>query len=137
MGALALRIVRPLRPVTIEEITATPTFHGCLSLIAERSSLQDKTIAIEAEIDPGQLSKMFSGQSGIQDDKLSRLMDVCGSELPLFWLLHQRGYDTSSLRKRESELERQLREANELLARRDLELNTIKSFIRDTKSVAV
>ena len=47
-------------------------------------------------------------------------MDVCGNDAPLLWMLHQRGYDLGSVRKRESEIEkqnRQLREENAAMRR--------------------
>lgn len=46
-------------------------------------------------------------------DKLNLFMDVAGNEAPLLWLLHSRGYDLSSLRQRETELERRLRLSQE------------------------
>lgn len=42
-------------------------------------------------------------------------MDACGNDAPLLWMLHQRGYDLHSIRKRETETEKQLREAREAL----------------------
>lgn len=47
-------------------------------------------------------------------------MDLCGNDAPVMWMLHQRGYDLHSLRKLESETERenrQLREENAALRR--------------------
>ena len=49
-----------------------------------------------------------------------KLMDVCGNDAPLLWMLHQRGYDLYSLRKLESETQKQnrlLREENSALRR--------------------
>lgn len=40
-------------------------------------------------------------------------MDACGNDAPLLWMLHARGYDLSSLRRRETETERRLRMALE------------------------
>jgi hypothetical protein len=39
--------------------------------------------------------------------------DACGNDAPLYWMLHQRGYDLCSLRKTESETQRKLRLAQE------------------------
>ena len=47
-------------------------------------------------------------------------MDACGNDAPLLWMLHNRGYDLHSIRRRESETERQnrmLREENAALRR--------------------
>lgn len=40
-------------------------------------------------------------------------MDACGNDTPVLWMLHQRGYDLHSVRRRETELERRLRLAEE------------------------
>jgi len=60
-------------------------------------------------VDKTQLSRWQQGSEGIKWEKLEALMDVCGNEAPLMWMLHRRGYDLHSLRKTESETERQLR----------------------------
>lgn len=47
-------------------------------------------------------------------------MDLCGNDAPLMWMLHDRGYEIGSMRKRETETERQnrlLREENAALRR--------------------
>jgi|GEM_PF-2749195 len=61
----------------------------------------------------------FEGE-GVIWPKLSALMDVCGNDAPLHWMLHQRGYDLHSIRKLETETEREnrrLREENAALRR--------------------
>lgn len=58
----------------------------------------------------------MSGTEGVQWPKFVALMDKCGNDAPLMWMLHQRGYDLHSLRRRESELERENRELRERLA---------------------
>lgn len=63
--------------------------------------------------DDTQLSRWKKGEEGIKVEKFFGLMDVCGNDAPLMWLLHARGYDLASVRRRESETERQLRLALE------------------------
>jgi len=40
-------------------------------------------------------------------------MDACGNDAPLLWMIHARGWDLHAMRRRESELERDLRLARE------------------------
>jgi hypothetical protein len=40
-------------------------------------------------------------------------MDACGNDAPLLWMAHQRGYDLGTMRKRETELQRENRELRE------------------------
>ena len=64
-------------------------------------------------VDKTQLSRWQQGSEGIKWDKFLALMDVCGNDAPLMWMLHQRGYDLHSLRKTETETEKQLRLARD------------------------
>ncbi len=64
-------------------------------------------------VDKTQLSRWQSGSEGVKWEKLAPYMDVCGNDAPLLWMLHQRGYDLSSLRKVETEMQRELRLAKE------------------------
>jgi hypothetical protein len=60
--------------------------------------------------DKAQFSRWLSGAEGIVWSKFTALMDGCGNDAPLLWMLHARGYDLGSLRRVETELERQNRE---------------------------
>ncbi|MDQ3039741.1 MAG: hypothetical protein M3R16_08095 [Pseudomonadota bacterium] len=80
------------------------------------SGLQEKTVAIEAEIDASTLAKVKQGSARPSEDALDRMMDATGSEAWLIYWLLRRGYDPGSLRKLESETERRAREAEESLA---------------------
>ena len=81
------------------------------------SGLREKSIAIEADIDASTLAKVKQGTARPSEQHLMRLMDATGSEAWLYFWLLKRGYDPRSLRKLETETERQLREASEALAR--------------------
>lgn len=105
---LDLRVRRPLRPVDAAQVAELSHFHKAVSKMVDEAPLQPKSISCETDIDAGQLSKILSGQAGIIWEKLEKLMDACGSELPLFWMLHRRGYEISGIKKRQSELEKQL-----------------------------
>jgi hypothetical protein len=72
------------------------------------------------KVDATQLTRWKQGAEGIRWEKFVGLMDVCGNDAPLLWMLHQRGYDLSSLRRLETETEREnrmLREENAALRR--------------------
>ena len=91
-------------------------FLGALNLCMNTSGLEDKEIYMALDIDPGHFSNIRKGKPGANfpPNKLNTLMDLCGNEIPLTWLAHSRGKGLVML---ESEAQRQLREANEALAR--------------------
>ncbi len=100
--------------VTEAEIAREKSLGGAIELCAKVAGFAlDKELQAELGVDKAQFSRWQSGQEGICWPKFERLMDACGNDAPLLWMLHQRGYDIGSLRKRESELERQIRELRE------------------------
>ena len=103
-----------------EEVARKQTLGGAIELCAELGGYAlDKSLQTELKVDKAQFSRWLSGQEGVIWPKLENLMDVCGNDAPLLWMLYQRGYDLHSLRKRKSEIEREL-EA-ERAARKELE----------------
>jgi plasmid maintenance system antidote protein VapI len=96
-----------------EEVMRKQSLGAAIDLCMELVDKQEKQLQAELGVDKGQFSRWKSGQEGIIWAKFARLMDTCGNDAPLLWMLHQRGYDLYSLRRRESETERLLREARE------------------------
>lgn len=79
----------------------------------EHGGMQDKSIAIEANVDNALLTRAKTGDARLPFEALHALMDATGCEAPLIAHLLRRGYDPRSLRKLETETERELREARE------------------------
>lgn len=105
-------------PVEIRasEVSRKHSLGAALELCAELAGFSlDKELQQRLGVDKAQFSRWHSGTEGIVWSKLERLMDECGNDVPLLWMLQQRGYDIESLRKTESETQRQLREAHETI----------------------
>lgn len=110
---MQLALPTPLNP---DEVARKKTLGSAIELCAEVAGFAlDKELQQELEVDKAQFSRWLAGTEGIVWPKFERLMDKCGNDAPLFWMLHQRGYDLHSIRKRETETERQLRKAQEAL----------------------
>jgi hypothetical protein len=72
------------------------------------------------KVDATQLTRWKQGAEGIKWERFCALMDVCGNDAPLLWMLHARGYDLHSIRRQETPVEREnrlLREENKALRR--------------------
>jgi len=110
-------------PVEIrpEEVARKQSLGDAIQLCAELAGFGlDKSLQQRLDVDKAQFSRWQSGTEGIVWPKFARLMDVCGNDAPLLWMLHQRGYDLHSVRKLESVTEREnrlLREENAALRR--------------------
>ena len=106
--------------VSTREITREKTLGDAIALCIKAAGLEPKELRLPFTLDKGQLSRWQSGDEGIKWPKLQSLMDACGNDAPLLWMAHDRGYEISSLHKRETLTEQEnrlLREENAALRR--------------------
>ena len=95
------------------EVARKPSLGAAIELCVEAAGLEPKRVTADLGMDKGQWSRWTSGAEGVVWPRLEKLMDRCGNDAPVLWQLHQRGYDLHSVRRRETELERRLRHAEE------------------------
>jgi hypothetical protein len=113
-------------------IARQPSMTKALQLCQTLSGLDDKAFIGSGGVvkDSAQWSRiMGAGQHNFPQDALNLFMDKAQNEAPLLWLLHSRGYALSSLRKQESETERQLRIERESNARLTERLRYAESML--------
>jgi len=105
--------------IPLSEVARKPSLGRAIEYCAELAGYSyDKELehalrAAGVKVDATQLTRWKQGVEGVKWEKLAALMDACGNDAPLLWMLHARGYDLSSLRRRETETERRLRMALE------------------------
>lgn len=103
-------------PVAVrpDEISRKRSLGAAIELCAELQGFDlDKELQGRLGVDKAQFSRWLSGTEGIIWPKLEKLMDTCGNDAPLYWMLHMRGYDLHSIRKLETETEKRARAAEE------------------------
>jgi len=101
-------------PMRLEDVMRKKTLGSSIELCAELAGFSlDKELQQILKVDKAQFSRWHTGEEGIKWDKFTSLMDTCGNDAPLFWMLYQRSYDLYSIRKTESATEKQLRLAQE------------------------
>lgn len=102
-----IAITNEVRP---EEIARKQSLGSAIELCAEIGGYAlDKTLQSELGVDKAQFSRWQSGSEGVTWPKFQKLMDLCGNDAPVLWMLHQRGYDLNSVRKQETATERENR----------------------------
>lgn len=116
--------------VTLPELAREQSLGGAIDLCTKIGGLVDKQVAAAVRSDKAQLSRWQSNSEGITWPKLVLLMDACGNDAPLMWMLLQRKYDLNSLRRLESETERELRQARERIAELEREQAVLMRAIR-------
>lgn len=131
MSGLNLRVRRPIRDIPASDYHKLASEAAAVRYCTENSGMQDKSIAIEIGTDNAVLSKAKLGQARLNDDALHDLMDACGLEAPLIAMLLRRGYDPRSLRRIESDIERDNRILLERIAVLENEREIERRAIRD------
>jgi hypothetical protein len=134
MAELDLRVVRPPVSVNLDDLANCQTFAQACAKCAEIAGSQDKSVALDTGIDAATWTKLKQGEAGVKGDFLERLMDACGNEFPLLWLLHRRGYEPRSLRKRQTELEKQLAAERDARIAAEAKLATITEFFAKARN---
>lgn len=128
--------------VTPQEVAREKTFGGAVALCAKAAGLEPKQVtdAVRTSenkaVDKAAWSRWVNDNEGVEWSKLVQIMDKCGNDAPLLWMLHARGYDLSSLRKRETELERELRVVREELAKERMERAIERNLLCDLRTTA-
>lgn len=107
-------------PVVVNpsEVVRKQSLGASIDLCLELAGLEPKQAQSALKLDKAQFSRWQSGQEGITWPKLQALMDHCGNDAPVLWMVHSRGYDLHAMRRVENELEREnrrLREQNDAL----------------------
>lgn len=118
----SLRLRRAQQAVDLRLVLTQPSLMAAIKLCISAAGFEcDKVVYGELDIDAGHWSRILRGEAHFPTEKLSLLMDLCGNDAPLMWLLAARGYDPASVRRSEDEKDRKLREAEERLAKLEAE----------------
>jgi len=105
--------------VPLSEVMRKPSLGRAIEYCAELAGysydkeLEAALLKHGVKVDATQLTRWKQGAEGIKWEKFCGVMDACGNDAPLLWMNYDRGYDLNSMRKRETETERQLRMARE------------------------
>lgn len=117
--------------VTTDEIARERTLGGAISLCAKVAGLAPKQVQDALHSDRSQFSRWTDDKEGILWTKLRALMDLCGNPAPLLWMNQEYGFDLSSIRRQETELERELRVAKEWIKQLEEERRIERTFLSE------
>lgn len=94
--------------IPLEIIRRRPTLMRAIHLAMEVSGLPDKLIYGPMKMDKAAFSRVRSGDAWLpQDERADQFLDIVHNEIPLIWWAEKRGYDWSTIRKRQCSLERE------------------------------
>lgn len=94
-------------------LASLPTFRRVLRYSVSLADLESKQVYDPLGKDKATWSRYESGDAPFPAELILPLRGITNNDAPLFWLNYQAGFDLTTLRPRESDTERQLREARE------------------------
>lgn len=110
----------------VDRVRRLPTFLRAWNYAQDISCLEDKTVYSALNIDASHWTKIKKGNaSPPANESFTRFFDVVNNDIPLIWLAEARGYDSLSLRKHRSSLERENEALREELALKDKLLSLV------------
>lgn len=120
--------------VDLDEVRRQPSGSAALALCATKAGLLDKIVAADLGLQEAVWSRIKTGQNSLSLDGIVALIQRCGNDAPLNWMLLKLNYDPRSLRRLESDTERELRETKEELTRLKTEREVEMRLLRDMRS---
>lgn len=127
---LNLRVIREVKPIPESDFPKLQSEAAAIRYAIDHSRLQDKSVAIEIGTDAGTLSKAKAGQARLNEESLDRLADATGYEAALYAHCIRRGFDPRSLRRFETDVERENRELRERLAQAEHDKSVLVAAFR-------
>lgn len=128
--------------ITAQEVAREKTFGGAIDLCRKAAGLEPKQVTDSVRtsekkpVDKAAWSRWVNDGEGVEWAKLIQIMDACGNDAPLLWMLHARGYDLNSLRRTETEIEKALRLANERIRELEHDKEVERKLFRDLRVAA-
>lgn len=141
---LDLPVMKPVervaQPHVVDAISLLPTIrnirtlHASVEFARELSGLEDKEIYDRVGIDSGAFSRMKSGSAWYpQDERWLSILNTMKTEIPVIWQVEALGYDWSTLRKHQTDLEARLERAEtrvrELEHEREVERRCLRDYL--------
>ena len=121
-----IKVAKPVEqlalPVDVSpaEVMRKRSLGDAINLCIELAGWEPKEAQAELKVDKAQWSRWITGQEGIKWERMRILQDKAGNNVPTLWMLHDRGYDLHTVRRVETDVQREnrlLREENAALRR--------------------
>lgn len=128
-------IKRELKPIHESKWETWTSEAKVIGDMLKTSGLQDKTVALEIDVDAALLSKAQNGGARLSEKHMDALMDACGSEAWLHYWMLKRGYDPRCLRRLENDLERENRLLREKLEKLESEQEVVIRFLKKSHAL--
>ena len=94
----------------VREARLCASLGAAIARCAQLAGLDLEKQAIPHGMDKARYSRIVGGREGILWPQIEAFCAHCGNDLPVVWMVHVRGWDALTLRRQETESEREIRE---------------------------
>lgn len=132
---LDLLTARPRKeppPVDLDYLLMLPTLRRAIRYSVSLPDLEPKQVYEPLEMDKAFWSRIENGGMSFPADELGKLAKITGNDAPLYWLIHQAGYDVRQLRKLRDDKDRRIADLEAELKQERAEKAAIAKFVRET-----
>lgn len=113
-------------------LAALPSFRRAVRYSMSLADLEAKQIYEPLGKDKATWSRIESGDMGFPADLILPFQSLVQNSAPLLWLLHQDGWDITSMRKRQDDKDKRIAELEQQLAAERSEKEIIAKFVQRT-----
>ena len=113
----------------VREANRCGSLGAAIARCAQLAGLDLEKQAIPNGMDKARYSRIVSGREGILWHQLEAFCSHCGNDLPIIWMTQARGWDALTLRRQETESEREIRELKELLQKERIARESAEQFV--------
>lgn len=113
----------------VREAHLCGSFGAAIARAAQLAGLDLEKQAIPNGMDKGRYSRIVSGREGILWPQIEAFCAHCGNDLPIVWMVHVRGWDALTLRRQETESEREIRHLKEQLFKERAARESAEQFV--------
>lgn len=113
----------------VREANLCRSFGDAIARGARLAGLDLEKQGIPDGMNKARYSRILSGREGINWDQLKPFCIHCGNDLPIIWMLLDQGWDALTLRRKESESEREIRELKEQLVKERTARESAEQFL--------
>lgn len=113
----------------VREAKLCGSFGAAIARSAQLAGLDLEKQAIPEGMDKARYSRIVSGREGILWPQIEAFCAYTGNDLPLIWMLQARGWDALTLRRQETESEKEIRELKEKLRKEQAAREAAEQFV--------
>ncbi len=113
----------------VREALLCKSLGAAVARCAQLAGLDLEKQAIPNGMDKARYSRIVGGREGILWPQMRAFCAHCGNDLPIIWMLMDQGWDALTLRRQETESEREIRTLKELLAKERAARESAEQFV--------